>query len=86
MDGSAWGSPNDDARCAVTSRDLLRDTRVRCHSFPELSSSMPRIVKRSDPQAVKSGPLPRGVPLPRFVSPQLSQLVEAPRRDFNGYT
>jgi bifunctional non-homologous end joining protein LigD len=39
---------------------------------------MPRIVKRSASQAVKSGPSPRGVFLPGFVSPQLSQLVERP--------
>jgi DNA ligase D-like protein (predicted ligase) len=39
---------------------------------------MPSIVKRSASQAVKSGPSRRGVPLPRFVPPQLSQLVEKP--------
>jgi DNA ligase D-like protein (predicted ligase) len=39
---------------------------------------MSRVVKRSASQAVKSGPPPRGVPLPGFVSPQLSQLVEKP--------
>ena len=39
---------------------------------------MSRVVKRSASQAVKSGPSRRGVPLPRFVPPQLSQLVEKP--------
>src|SRR3984885_5572450 len=39
---------------------------------------MPRIVKRSASQAVKVGPSRRGVPLPQFVPPQLSQLVEKP--------
>src|SRR6478752_373052 len=39
---------------------------------------MSRVVKRSAPQAVKAGPSRRGVPLPRFVPPQLSQLVEKP--------
>jgi bifunctional non-homologous end joining protein LigD len=38
---------------------------------------MSRVVKRSASQAVKSGPT-RGVPLPLFVPPQLSQLVEKP--------
>jgi ATP-dependent DNA ligase len=51
---------------------------IGCHSSSELSSSMSRVVKRSVPQAVKSGPSRRGVPLPQFVSPQLSQLVEKP--------
>jgi DNA ligase D-like protein (predicted ligase) len=39
---------------------------------------MPHIVKRSASQAVKVGPSRRGVPLPQFVPPQLSQLVETP--------
>jgi bifunctional non-homologous end joining protein LigD len=39
---------------------------------------MPRIVKRSASQAVIPGPSSRGDPLPGFVSPQLSQLVEKP--------
>jgi bifunctional non-homologous end joining protein LigD len=39
---------------------------------------MPRVVKRSATQAVKTGRSQRGVPLPRFVPPQLSQLVEKP--------
>jgi DNA ligase D-like protein (predicted ligase) len=39
---------------------------------------MPRIVKRSASQAVKSGPLRRGAALPLFVPPQLSQPVEKP--------
>src|SRR6204780_1864151 len=39
---------------------------------------MPRVVKRLASQAVKSGPSRRGVPLPRFVLPQLSQPVEKP--------
>ena len=39
---------------------------------------MSRVVKRSASQAVKSGPSRRGVPLPQFVPPQLSQLVEKP--------
>ena len=39
---------------------------------------MPRVVKRSASQAVKSGPSRRGVPLPRFVPPQLSKPVEKP--------
>jgi DNA ligase D-like protein (predicted ligase) len=51
---------------------------LRRHSSPELSSSMSRVVKRSASQAVKSGPPPRGVPLPGFASPQLPQLVEKP--------
>jgi bifunctional non-homologous end joining protein LigD len=44
---------------------------------------MPRVVKRSASQAVKSGPSRRGgrksaSPLPRFIAPQLSQPVEKP--------
>jgi DNA ligase D-like protein (predicted ligase) len=39
---------------------------------------MPRVVKRSASQAVKSGPSRRGAPLPPFGTPQLSQLVEKP--------
>ena len=39
---------------------------------------MSRVVKRFASQAVKSGPPPRGVPIPGFVPPQLSQLVEKP--------
>jgi ATP-dependent DNA ligase len=39
---------------------------------------MPRIVKRSASQAVKSGPSHRGALLPQFVPPQLSKLVEKP--------
>jgi bifunctional non-homologous end joining protein LigD len=41
-------------------------------------SAMPRVVKRSASQAVKSGPSRQGVPLPSFVRPQLSQPVEKP--------
>ena len=39
---------------------------------------MSRVAKRSAPQAIKAGPSRRGVPLPQFVPPQLSQLVEKP--------
>src|SRR5580700_4403223 len=39
---------------------------------------MPRVVKRSASQAITSGPTRRGVPLPQFVLPQLSQPVEKP--------
>jgi DNA ligase D-like protein (predicted ligase) len=39
---------------------------------------MSRVVKRSASQAVISGPSRRGVPLPPFVPPQLSQAVEKP--------
>jgi DNA ligase D-like protein (predicted ligase) len=39
---------------------------------------MSRVVKRSVSQAVISGPSRRGVPLPPFVPPQLSQPVEKP--------
>jgi ATP-dependent DNA ligase len=39
---------------------------------------MSHVVKRSASQAFKSGPSRRGVPLPRFVPPQLSQPVEKP--------
>ena len=39
---------------------------------------MPRIVKRSAAQAVMTGPSRRGVALPPFIPPQLSQLVEKP--------
>jgi bifunctional non-homologous end joining protein LigD len=39
---------------------------------------MSRVVKRSVLQAVKSGRSHRGVPLPQFVSPQLSKPVEKP--------
>jgi DNA ligase D-like protein (predicted ligase) len=39
---------------------------------------MSRVVKRSASQAVISGPSRRGVPLPPFVPPQLSQPVEKP--------
>jgi ATP-dependent DNA ligase len=48
-------------------------------SVAELGSKfMPRIVKRSTSQAVKSGSASKGAPLPQFVPPQLSQLVEKP--------
>ena len=39
---------------------------------------MSRVFKRSAPQAVKAGPSRRGAPLPKFLSPQLSQLVAKP--------
>jgi bifunctional non-homologous end joining protein LigD len=39
---------------------------------------MPRFVKPSASQAVKSAPSLGGVPLPQFVPPQLSQPVEKP--------
>lgn len=39
---------------------------------------MSRVVKRSASQAVKPGTSRRGVPLPQFVPPQLSQPVEKP--------
>ena len=39
---------------------------------------MSRIVKRSVSQTAKSGLSRRGVPLPRFIPPQLSQPVEKP--------
>jgi DNA ligase D-like protein (predicted ligase) len=39
---------------------------------------MPRVVQRSGSQAITSGPSRRGVPLPQFVLPQLSQPVEKP--------
>jgi ATP-dependent DNA ligase len=40
--------------------------------------AMPRFLKRSASQAVKSGPSRRGVPLPSSVPPQLSPPVEKP--------
>ena len=39
---------------------------------------MSRVVKRSTSQAVKSSRSHRGVPLPPFVPPQLSQPIEKP--------
>src|ERR1700678_2980176 len=39
---------------------------------------MSRVVKRSPPQAAKVGAARRDAPLPSFVPPQLSQLVEKP--------
>jgi bifunctional non-homologous end joining protein LigD len=39
---------------------------------------MSRVVKRSASQIVKSGRSRRGVPLPPFIPPQLSQPVEKP--------
>src|SRR5580765_3647123 len=39
---------------------------------------MARVVKRSAPHGVKSGPSRRGASLPSFVAPQLSQPVEKP--------
>jgi bifunctional non-homologous end joining protein LigD len=39
---------------------------------------MPRVVKRSASQAIKSGPRRRGRSLPPFIAPQLSQPVEKP--------
>jgi bifunctional non-homologous end joining protein LigD len=39
---------------------------------------MPRVVKRSAPEAVKSGRSRRDAPLPHFVPFQLSQPVEKP--------
>src|ERR1700735_4001754 len=42
------------------------------------AQSMSRVVKRLALQAIKPGRSRRGVPLPQFVRPQLSQLVERP--------
>jgi hypothetical protein len=39
---------------------------------------MPRVIKRSASQAVKAGRSRRDVPLPHFISPQLSRPVEKP--------
>jgi DNA ligase D-like protein (predicted ligase) len=39
---------------------------------------MPRVVKRSASQAVKTGRSRRDAPLPKFIPPQLSQPVETP--------
>ena len=39
---------------------------------------MPRVIKRSASQAVKAGRARRDVPLPHFISPQLSRPVEKP--------
>jgi bifunctional non-homologous end joining protein LigD len=39
---------------------------------------MSGVVKRSASEALKSGPSPRGVALPKFVPPQLFQPVEKP--------
>src|ERR1700722_9698800 len=39
---------------------------------------MPRVVNRSASQAIKAGHSRRGVPLPQFIPPQLSQPVEKP--------
>src|ERR1700734_3266036 len=39
---------------------------------------MPRVIKRSASQALKSGPSRREAPLPSFVPPQPSQPVEKP--------
>jgi bifunctional non-homologous end joining protein LigD len=39
---------------------------------------MPRVVKRSALQAIKSGRSRRDAPLPQFILPQLSQSVEKP--------
>src|ERR1700722_18454766 len=39
---------------------------------------MPRVVKRSASQALKSGPSRRDAPLPSFIPPQLSKPVEKP--------
>jgi bifunctional non-homologous end joining protein LigD len=39
---------------------------------------MSRVVKRQATQAMESGRSHRGLPLPPFVPPQLSQLVEMP--------
>src|ERR1700722_9132639 len=39
---------------------------------------MPRVVKRSASQALKSGPSRRDAPLPSFVPPPLSRPVEKP--------
>jgi ATP-dependent DNA ligase len=39
---------------------------------------VPRVVKRSATQAIKSGRSRRNAPLPKFVPPQLSQPVEKP--------
>jgi DNA ligase D-like protein (predicted ligase) len=47
-------------------------------SDPSWFPSMSRAVKRSGPRAGTSGPSRRGVPLPSFIPPQLSQPVEKP--------
>jgi hypothetical protein len=58
-------------------RSILRHTRLRVRlSFAVRVRFMPRIVKRSTLEAVKSGRSHRGIPLPEFVPPQLSKLVE----------
>src|SRR3984885_7971140 len=51
---------------------------LRGHSLRFQVPPMPRLVKRSASQAITSGPSRRGVPLPQFVLPQLSQPVEKP--------
>jgi len=53
-------------------------TALGSDSFLKLSFSMPRVVKRLTQQAVGPSPSGRDVPLPRFVSPQLSLSVETP--------
>jgi hypothetical protein len=44
---------------------------------------MPRIVKRSAIQAVKSGPSHRGAPLPQFVPPSFHRRSRNRRLDLN---
>jgi ATP-dependent DNA ligase len=51
---------------------------LRGETFASWVSSRSRVVKRSASQAVKPGRSHRGVPLPLFVPPQLSQPVEKP--------
>jgi bifunctional non-homologous end joining protein LigD len=52
-------------------------TALEC-SFLELSCSMPRIVKSSIRPLMEAGQSRPGVPVPQFVSPQLSLSVETP--------
>jgi hypothetical protein len=68
-----------DCHPTVLRWDLLQDNRVSGVIVPsEFVFSMSRIVNRSPSQAAKTGAWRRGVPLPAFVPPQLSQLVEKP--------
>ena len=66
-------------RCSQNKKDgpFVAYSHLRAGS-PISIRAKSRVVKRSASQTGKSGPSRRGVPLPRFVPPQLSQPVEKP--------
>jgi hypothetical protein len=68
-------------------KDLLRHNRVRGLEFHRSEFAMPRVVKRSASQALKSSPSRRSrpnAPLPQFVPPSLPSPSRSLPRARNG--